>query len=104
MLSGVGPKEHLIKHGIPLVHDLPGVGQKLQDHATVGALIPVKPGHSLSHISATKGWRSLQGLAEYFKWRAFGSGALTSNVLIFIFSLLKFLAILTFLFVSQTDR
>ena len=35
MLSGIGPKEHLIDLKIPLVHDLPGVGKNLQDHLTV---------------------------------------------------------------------
>ena len=32
MLSGVGPAAHLSSLGIPLVHDLPGVGQNLRDH------------------------------------------------------------------------
>lgn len=32
MVSGVGPAKHLQAHGIPVVHDLPGVGQNLQDH------------------------------------------------------------------------
>jgi choline dehydrogenase len=32
MLSGVGPAAQLEKHGIAVVHDLPGVGQSLQDH------------------------------------------------------------------------
>jgi 4-pyridoxate dehydrogenase len=32
MLSGIGPKDHLSQHGIPLVVDLPGVGQNFQDH------------------------------------------------------------------------
>jgi choline dehydrogenase len=31
-LSGVGPAAELAAHGIPLVHDLPGVGENLQDH------------------------------------------------------------------------
>jgi len=38
MLSGVGPKEHLQKFGIPLVVDLPGVGQNLQDRYEVGVI------------------------------------------------------------------
>jgi len=82
MLSGVGPKDHLAKHEVPLVHDLPGVGQRLQDHAAIGALIPVKPGYSLSYIgAAAKGnWGSLQGLAAYAQWKFFGSGPLTSNM------------------------
>jgi choline dehydrogenase-like flavoprotein len=32
MLSGVGPADELAQHGIEPVHDLPGVGQNLQDH------------------------------------------------------------------------
>jgi choline dehydrogenase len=32
MLSGIGPAGHLGQHGIAVVHDLPGVGQNLQDH------------------------------------------------------------------------
>ncbi|HEU5468365.1 MAG TPA: choline dehydrogenase, partial [Steroidobacteraceae bacterium] len=31
-LSGVGPAAELAEHGIPVVHDLPGVGENLQDH------------------------------------------------------------------------
>jgi choline dehydrogenase len=31
-LSGVGPAEELRQHGIEVVHDLPGVGENLQDH------------------------------------------------------------------------
>jgi len=34
-LSGVGPKEELRKHGIPVVVDLPGVGKNLQDRLEV---------------------------------------------------------------------
>ncbi|WP_109513259.1 MULTISPECIES: choline dehydrogenase [Pseudomonas] len=30
--SGVGPAELLNKHHVPVVHDLPGVGENLQDH------------------------------------------------------------------------
>ena len=31
-LSGVGPAAELRTHGIPVIHDLPGVGENLQDH------------------------------------------------------------------------
>jgi choline dehydrogenase len=32
LLSGIGKAEHLVAHGIPVLHHLPGVGQSLQDH------------------------------------------------------------------------
>lgn len=32
MLSGIGPRQELEKHGIPVVKDLPGVGENLHDH------------------------------------------------------------------------
>ncbi|WP_147110382.1 GMC family oxidoreductase [Tateyamaria sp. syn59] len=32
MLSGIGARDELAQHGIDVVHDLPGVGQNLQDH------------------------------------------------------------------------
>jgi len=32
MLSGIGPGAQLQRHGIPVLQDLPGVGQNLQDH------------------------------------------------------------------------
>ena len=35
MLSGVGPKEELKKHDIPIIKDLK-VGFNLQDHVAVG--------------------------------------------------------------------
>ena len=35
MLSGIGPGEDLAGHGIDVLHDLPGVGRNLQDHAAV---------------------------------------------------------------------
>lgn len=35
MLSGIGPQEHLREHGIAVTHDLPGVGENLQDHLEV---------------------------------------------------------------------
>ena len=35
MLSGIGNARELARHGIPLVHDLPGVGENLQDHLDV---------------------------------------------------------------------
>jgi choline dehydrogenase len=35
MLSGIGPAEHLARHGLRCLEDLPGVGRNLQDHLFV---------------------------------------------------------------------
>jgi len=42
MLSGVGPAGQLKKHGIEVVHELPGVGQNLRDHPIVPVVYKVK--------------------------------------------------------------
>ena len=34
-LSGIGQREHLEKLGIDVIHELPGVGENLQDHLTI---------------------------------------------------------------------
>jgi choline dehydrogenase len=38
MLSGVGPKDELARHNIPLLIELPGVGRNLQDRYEVGVV------------------------------------------------------------------
>ena len=38
LLSGVGPPAELARHGIPLVHDLPGVGRNMQEHLGTGLI------------------------------------------------------------------
>jgi choline dehydrogenase len=38
MLSGIGPREVLTRHGIPLQAELPGVGKNLQDRYEVGVV------------------------------------------------------------------
>ena len=47
MLSGIGPKEQLEKFGIPVIQDLPGVGQNLMNHLSAQATFKVKDGLSL---------------------------------------------------------
>ena len=42
MLSGIGPAEPLRRHGIPLVKELPGIGQNLRDHPLVPVRVRVK--------------------------------------------------------------
>jgi choline dehydrogenase len=41
-LSGIGPGALLQQHGIPVLHDSPGVGENLQDHLQVRLIYKVK--------------------------------------------------------------
>ncbi len=47
MLSGVGPATHLRNHGIDIVHELPAVGQNLQDHLDWTALYKTSSSESV---------------------------------------------------------
>ena len=48
MLSGIGPKDQLVEFGIPLVHELPGVGQNLFNHLSAQITFKVKDGMTLA--------------------------------------------------------
>jgi len=43
MLSGIGPRAELARHGIPMVHALEGVGENYQDHPVVTMTFKAKP-------------------------------------------------------------
>lgn len=47
MLSGIGPKDQLEQFGIPLVKELPGVGQSLWNHLSAQITFKVKDGVTL---------------------------------------------------------
>lgn len=51
MLSGVGPAAHLQEYGIPVVADLPGVGQNMRDHPLVWVTWRTKPEVPLDGLS-----------------------------------------------------
>src|SRR5271167_827190 len=50
-LSGIGPGELLREHGIPVVHDLPGVGENLQDHLNSRVVYRVRRANTLNEVS-----------------------------------------------------
>ncbi|MEJ7930647.1 GMC family oxidoreductase N-terminal domain-containing protein [Ramlibacter sp. AN1015] len=76
MRSGIGPGPHLQALGIPLVHELPGVGANLHDHPDV-VLVADAPGQAeLVGLSATGAWRVLRGIVQ---WRRERTGLLTTN-------------------------
>lgn len=49
MLSGIGPREELDRHGIAVRVDLPGVGRNLQDRHEVGVVSKMKKDFSILH-------------------------------------------------------
>ncbi len=52
MLSGIGPAGHLRGFGIPVVADLPGVGQNLRDHPTVHVVYNAKDDFPMPDVKA----------------------------------------------------
>ena len=50
LLSGVGPAAHLGELGIPVVYDLPGVGQNLRDHPLINVELEPKDGVKLATV------------------------------------------------------
>ena len=75
MLSGVGPAAHLREHGIEVVHDLPGVGQNLNDHFGIDIVYELKGPTSLDKYNKLH-WMFWAGL----QYALFKSGPVTSNV------------------------
>lgn len=75
MLSGVGPAAHLRELGIDVVHDSPGVGDNLQDHADFTISRSV---HDRGLIGTVPSMlpQILRAIAPFRR----GSGLLTSNV------------------------
>jgi choline dehydrogenase len=51
--SGIGPAARLRDHGIPVMADLPGVGENLQDHVALRMLFKVKDTITLNQQAAT---------------------------------------------------
>ena len=76
LLSGIGNKEQLNQHNIPIVCDLPGVGENMQDHLDVLAVTRERTFHSVG-ISPIALLRSLKGLVDYVLFR---KGNFTSNI------------------------
>ncbi len=75
MLSGVGDADELKKHGIPVVHHLPGVGKNLQDHPDFIFGYKSKS-LDLFGLSIPGSFRMLREIGRYRKERR---GMITSN-------------------------
>jgi choline dehydrogenase-like flavoprotein len=77
MLSGVGPKDELKKHGIDVRMDLPGVGKNLQDRYEVGIVNRMKTD-----------WKVLDGALfdnkdpQYKMWKSRGGVYITNGAVL----------------------
>ena len=74
MLSGIGPADHLRNIGSNVSHDLPGVGQNLQDHATVSI-----SWECLKEFEAHKIDRPINKMMAGIKWIITRKGLAASN-------------------------
>ena len=76
MLSGIGPRKHLVEKGIACVHDLPGVGQNLHDHIDVVQVVNAPKLKESVGLSFTGMANAIKGI---FEWRRSRTGMLTTN-------------------------
>src|SRR4029077_9196186 len=74
-VSGIGPAEHLRSLGIPVVHDLPGVGANLIDHYVIRLVHRVHGTPTVNEIA-----RLPRVLPEILRFAFTGKGALTFGV------------------------
>ncbi|HEY5897387.1 MAG TPA: GMC family oxidoreductase N-terminal domain-containing protein [Burkholderiales bacterium] len=68
MLSGIGPAALLSKHGVPVVHDLPGVGRNLHDHLQLRMGFKVRNVLTLNTM-ANSWWGKAKMALEYALYR-----------------------------------
>lgn len=67
-LSGIGPGNLLAAHGIPVKHDLPGVGENLQDHLQLRMAFKVRNVRTLNEVVNSWSGKVRIGL-EYLLFR-----------------------------------
>ena len=75
MLSGIGPGNQLQRHGLPVLHDLPGVGRNLQDHIDY---VQSWRTHTEREAFGFSARGSLALTRAIFEWRRQRTGPITS--------------------------
>src|SRR5690349_6058509 len=74
LLSGIGPADELSALGVPVVHDLPGVGKNLQDHMDVYLTAETTP------VSYNRSDRPLTALNVGLQYLLYRTGPVTASV------------------------
>ncbi|HEV8032325.1 MAG TPA: GMC family oxidoreductase N-terminal domain-containing protein [Stellaceae bacterium] len=74
-ISGIGPAAHLQSIGVPVLHDLPGVGANLNDHYVVRISHRVRGAETINQLA-----RGARLMREALKFATVGNGALTFGV------------------------
>ena len=77
MLSGIGPGEHLRQRGVPVLHDLPGVGRHLHDHVSVTHVIDAPRCTDTFTVSPRGAPMAVRGAWDWLTQRR---GVLTSTI------------------------
>lgn len=75
MLSGIGPAGQLRKAGVPVVHDLPGVGENFQDHMDMFLIYDLTGEHSYDRYKKLR-----NQVSAGLEYGLFRSGPVTSNI------------------------
>jgi choline dehydrogenase len=73
LLSGIGPADQLMKHGIKPIVDLPGVGKNLVEHPFMFVGWQVRPGAFRSEL------RIDRAAAWVLRWALLGTGLFATN-------------------------
>ncbi|MCJ8238222.1 GMC family oxidoreductase [Peteryoungia algae] len=66
-LSGIGPAGLLKQHGIEVAHDLPGVGENLQDHLQIRTVFKVGKAKTLNTLAGSVFGKAMIGLEYVLK-------------------------------------
>lgn len=76
MLSGVGRPQNITRYGIEMIHELPGVGQNLQDHLDFVMACKTKDTDNLGiGVQST-----FKLIGEIFKWCKHGNSMVASTI------------------------
>jgi choline dehydrogenase len=82
LLSGIGPAEQLRQHGIEVAHDLPGVGQALQDHYSAAIKLKCKFPITVNDVMMNP-LKMLWSGIEYFTMKKGALTAIAASVALF---------------------